>query len=153
MARLAHPTTSLPHGDDRGRELPALLHATTTAGFTRAARYAASVVVILIVVAVRLFVAPAWSLAHPYLLFYPAVALAGWFGGFGPALATTLLSPFALTYFWLPPLYSMRIRDLEDVAGLLLFVAIGFAISLLSEARLRANDRAHKVKEDAARAP
>jgi K+-sensing histidine kinase KdpD len=49
------------------------------------------------------------------------------------------------------PLYSMRIRDVQDVATVLLFIAIGFAISLLNEARRRAEERANAAERDSRR--
>jgi two-component system sensor histidine kinase KdpD len=63
-----------------------------------------------------------------------------------------VLAGVALTYFWLPPLYSLRIGDVQDVTGLLLFTAIGFAISLLNEARVRAERRAREAEAAARRA-
>jgi K+-sensing histidine kinase KdpD len=114
--------------------------------------YGASVALIAVVVVVRWFLIPHWSLAHPYLLFYPAIIAAGWYGGFGPGVVATVLAGVALTYLWLPPLYSLRIGDVQDVTGLLLFIAIGFAISLLNEARVRAERRAREAEAAARRA-
>jgi K+-sensing histidine kinase KdpD len=114
--------------------------------------YAASFALVAALVLLRWFVIPGWSLAHPNLLFYPAVIAAGWYGGFGPGVVATVLAALALTYLWLPPLYSLRIRDIQDATGLLVFVAIGFAISLLSEARVRAERRAREAEAEARRA-
>jgi K+-sensing histidine kinase KdpD len=104
--------------------------------------YGLSAGLIVAIVAIRRLVIPDWSLAHPYLLFYPAIMGAGWYGGFGPGFLATVLAALALTYLWLPPLYSMRIHNVQDATSLFLFVAIGFAISLLNEARVRADRRA-----------
>ncbi len=114
--------------------------------------YALSVAIVGVVIAIKSFVLPGWSLAHPYLSFYPAIILAGWYGGFGPGVLAPLLAAVGLTYLWLPPLYSLRIRDVQDASGLLLFVAIGFAISLLNEARLRADRRAEAAEAETRRA-
>ena len=114
--------------------------------------YALSVAIVAVVIAIKSFVLPEWSLAHPHLSFYPAIILAGWYGGFGPGVLATLLAALALAYLWLPPLYSLRIQDAQDASGLLLFVAIGFAISLLNEARLRADRRAAAAEAETRRA-
>ena len=114
--------------------------------------YAASLVLVSIVVFMRWFVIPQLSLAHPYLFFYPAIIAAGWYGGFGPGVVATVLAAAAVTYLWLPPLYSLRIHDIQDATGLLLFVAVGFAISLLNEARVRAERRAREAEAAARRA-
>ena len=116
------------------------------------AGYGISLALVALVVVLRWFVIPNWSLAHPFLLFYPAIIVAGWYGGFGPGVVATGLAAVALTYLWLPPLYSLRIRDADDVTSLLLFVAIGFAISLLNEARVRAERRAREAEAAARRA-
>ena len=119
---------------------------------SRLAGYGISLALVALVVVLRWFVIPNWSLAHPFLLFYPAIIVAGWYGGFGPGVVATGLAAVALPYLWLPPLYSLRIRDADDVTSLLLFVAIGFAISLLNEARVRAERRAREAEAAARRA-
>ena len=116
---------------------------------SRLAGYGAAVILLIVVIALRWLVIPEWSLSHPYLLFYPVIILSGWYGGFGPGILATLLTAVALTYLWMSPLYSMRIRDVQDVATVLLFIAIGFAISLLNEARRRAEDRARTAESRA----
>ena len=115
---------------------------------SRWARYTTSAAVIAIVVGIRAFLIPAWSLAHPYLLFYPGIVLAAWVGGFGPGILATVLAALSLAALWLPPFYSFRIRRIEDASGMMVFLAIGFAISLLSEARLRAKLRAEATEKE-----
>src|SRR3989442_15726280 len=102
------------------------------------ARYPIAVTIIAIVVGIRAYVIPGWSLAHPYLLFYPAIILAGWFGGFGPGVLVTILAALSLAVLSLPPLYSLRIPRGEDANGLVVFVAIRVALSVLYEERLPA---------------
>src|SRR5207247_2721571 len=80
--------------------------------------YAASLVLVSIVVFMRWFVIPQLSLAHPYLFFYPAIIAAGWYGGFGPRVVATVLAAVAWTYLSLPPLYSLRIHDIHAATRL-----------------------------------
>jgi len=108
---------------------------------SRVARYGLSLIAVGLVVILRSVALPTWSLEHPYVLFYPAVLLAGWFGGFGPGVFATVLAAFALSYLWFPPLYSFRIGRQQDAVALLLFMAINFVISRLTEALLRAKYR------------
>lgn len=115
---------------------------------SRLAAYGTSVVLLLAVIALRWLVMPEWSLAHPYLLVYPAIILAGVYGGFGPGVMATLMAAFALAYLWMPPLYSLRIRDIQDATGVLVLVGVGFAISLLAEVWRRARDRAQSANKD-----
>jgi len=65
---------------------------------SRLAGYGVSLALVAAVVVLRWFVVPAWSLAHPYLLFYPAIIAAGWYGGFGPGVVATPLAALALSY-------------------------------------------------------
>ncbi len=115
---------------------------------SRWARYTSAVAIVVIVVGIRAYVIPGWSLSHPYLLFYPAIMLAGWLGGFGPGVLATILAALSLAFLWLPPLYSLRIQRVEDASGLMVFVAIGFAISFLNEARLQAERRAEAAEAE-----
>ena len=115
---------------------------------SRWARYTSAVAIVVIVVGIRAYVIPGWSLSHPYLLFYPAIMLAGWLGGFGPGVLATILAALSLAVLWLPPLYSLRIQRVEDASGLMVFVAIGFAISFLNEARLQAERRAEAAEAE-----
>src|SRR3989442_13087540 len=108
---------------------------------SRWARYPFAVTIIAIVVGIRAYVIPGWSLAHPYLLFYPAIMLAGWLGGFGPGVLATILAALSLAVLWLPPLYSLRIQRVEDASGLMVFGGIGFAIRFLNEPRVQAGRR------------
>ena len=110
--------------------------------------YAVSVALLLAVIAVRWLLVPDWSLSHPYLLFYLAIILAGWYGGFGPGVLATLLAAVALTYLWMSPLYSLRINDIRDATGVAVLVGVGFAISLLAEVWRRARDRAKAARRD-----
>ena len=119
---------------------------------SRLIAYGASVVLLLFVIALRWLVIPEWSLAHPYALMYAAIVLAGWWGGFGPGVFATLIGAVALAYLWMPPIYSLRIRDVHDATGVLVLVGVGFAISLLAEVWHRARDRA-KPPDTNARVP
>jgi len=106
------------------------------------ARYMTSAAIIAIIIGLRAYVIPAWSPGHPYLLFYPGIIIAGWVGGFGPGILATVLAALSLAVRWLPQVYSLGVKRIDDASGMMVFVAIGFAISLLSEARLRAKRRA-----------
>ena len=78
---------------------------------------------------------------------WPAVFVCAWFGGFGPGLLATFLSVLAETYFVVEPRYSFSVNNRDVLAGLVLFVPLGLAFSLLTE-RIRRADRALR---DAAR--
>src|SRR5258708_39702915 len=79
--------------------------------------YGLSVAIVAVVIAIKSFVLPDWSLAHPYLSFYPAIILAGWYGGFGPGGRATLPAARAPACPGLPPPYSLRIPDVREAPG------------------------------------
>src|SRR3989442_12665471 len=106
------------------------------------ARYPIAVTIIAIVVGIRAYVIPGWSLAHPYLLFYPAIILAGWFGGFGPGVLVTILAALSLAVLWRPPAHSSPIQPVGGPNAMMGFVAVGVAVSVPNGARFQAERRA-----------
>ena len=62
-------------------------------------------------------------------------------------MLATILAALSLTVLWLPPLSSLRIERIEDASELMVFVAIGFAISVLNEVRLQAKRRAEAAEK------
>lgn len=66
----------------------------------------------------------------PYLQFYPAIIVAGWYGGLGPGLLVTALSTIAAMYYLLPPA-GLAVGSWPDRLSLGVFVATGVAFSWL----------------------
>src|SRR5205809_5629581 len=80
-----------------------------------------------------------WIAPSISILFFPAVVIPAMYGGYGPALAATILSTVALAYFFVPPRYSFNI-GIDDAVRLGVFVLVAFATAWLSSARRRAAD-------------
>ena len=76
-----------------------------------------------------------------YLTYYPVVLLAALFGGIRPGLFSTGLASLAIAYFFLSPAGSLAIEHPGDKVGLLLFIAINFAVSLVGGALRSARHR------------
>lgn len=66
------------------------------------------------------------------LVFLMAVLAAALRFGLGAALFASLLSAFALNYFFLPPLYTLNISDPESVIALGFFLGVAFIASNLT---------------------
>ncbi len=98
-----------------------------------ARRYGLGVVLVLVSIVARMATVPTSSVRVGYLVFYPAVVITAWYGGLLPGLLTTGLAALAIMYFWIPPTYSLRIADPNDVVTMVVFVAIGIVVSALSE--------------------
>jgi PAS domain S-box-containing protein len=86
----------------------------------------------------RLLLDPVWGERFSLILFFPAVMLSAWFGGFGAGLTATMLSTVAAVYFWTSPQGSIPAGNWTEALALLTFVAIGALISALNEAWRRA---------------
>ena len=70
---------------------------------SRAARYAASFFLIVVVLLLRFALQARLGLSVPYLQFFPAVMLAAWLGGTGPGLLAVVLAAAASDFFFLGP--------------------------------------------------
>jgi len=68
-------------------------------------------------------------------VFQGAVVLSAWYGGFGPAMVTSLGSVLILDYFFIPPLHSLEL-GWADIFRLTVFGTVALLTSTLS-ARLR----------------
>ena len=66
---------------------------------------------------------------QPFILLYPTILLIALLSGLGPALLATLLSAMIAEYFLVAPLNSFAVSRPGDVVRLVLFGAMGVAIS------------------------
>jgi PAS domain S-box-containing protein len=80
----------------------------------------------------------------PFILFYPAVFLSAWFGGFWPGLLSTVLAGFIAWYVFIPPAYSFTVSDPTAPAQLVIFFLAGTLMSFLTEILHRARRRAQE---------
>lgn len=103
-----------------------------------------------------------WKFHHPladispFIVFYAAVALSSWFGGFGPGLLAVAISAMAADYFLLEPRFHFIPHGTAAFGRLMLFVAVGSLIAWLNGQLLIANLRcareAHAARVSEARA-
>jgi signal transduction histidine kinase len=93
------------------------------------------------------------SLIYPWiqpsisLLFFPAVVLPAIYGGYGPALVSTVLSMLSLAYFLIPPRFSFNI-GLDDYIRLAVFALMAVATAWLSSGRRRAEESQRRSLHD-----
>ena len=112
--------------------------------------YAVAAAVVAASVLFRFSVSPWLGMKVPYLQFFPAILVAGWYGGFGPGAIATALSMLAAMYFFLPP-DGFAIGDPGDFVSLPLFGITGLTIAWLNH-ELRAAEASHRVTADQSRA-
>jgi signal transduction histidine kinase len=97
-------------------------------------------------------------LLHPMLgehlvfsIYMLAVSLAGWAGGFTPAMVTAIVSGFLANYLFKDPRGTIQLDNVEDLISIIVFVAVSFVIGILSEISLRSQARvleAEQQKDD-----
>jgi PAS domain S-box-containing protein len=66
--------------------------------------------------------------ALPFIFFFPAVAIAVWFGGLGPGLLAVALSGLAANCFFTAPLYAFSIASRHDFLALGAFLLASLLI-------------------------
>ncbi len=75
------------------------------------------------------------------------MVVVAWYGGFGPALAATLLGAVASAWLLLPPRGGFAVHGFENQAGLILYVGVGLGIALLGGAMHDARRRSQATTE------
>src|SRR5689334_25012575 len=101
--------------------------------FSRTARYGFAIVVVVIAALLRQILSTALGAGVPFILFYPAVALAAWFGGFWPGVLSTMLGGFTAWYIFIPPSFSWIVLDSSGAGQLIVFLFSSPFLSVLPE--------------------
>src|SRR5882724_643089 len=90
-------------------------------------------------------------LLHPDALvapiFFLAIIVTAWIGGFGPGLVAAVLTTLAITYFFLPPVYSLRF-DVNQIPHLIVFFVSAFLVSSWSATRSRAETLLRRARNE-----
>lgn len=81
----------------------------------------------------------------PTPLFFIAVMVSAWYGGWQQGLLATVLSTLAIHYFFIEPYYSLDIKNLATVVSLGTFVLEASVISLLNQSQRNAKQKAEAV--------
>src|SRR5947207_13635693 len=80
--------------------------------------------------------------ALPFIFFFPAVAVAAWYGGFGPGVLATVLGATAADWFFIEPAHPLAASTFGDVAAVgACFISCLFivgAMDAMHRARVRA---------------
>jgi len=113
---------------------------------TRASRdatgYALVVVSVVLTTLVRLALDPLLGHKAPLIMYFPALVLSAWVGGWVGGLAALVLSALAATYFFLSPHHSLSVASQGDRLTLVIFTVVGLSVSALSASQRRARQQA-----------
>ncbi|HEX6433667.1 MAG TPA: PAS domain S-box protein, partial [Gemmatimonadales bacterium] len=93
---------------------------------------------------VRWLLAPLLGEGLPFITFFPAVFLASWYGGLGPALFATFASALIVSLWFIPPVGALAVTGVVGTTGVALFVLVGISTALLGESLHRAYRRAEQ---------
>jgi PAS domain S-box-containing protein len=80
------------------------------------------------------------DIENVFLLFFSAVVISAWYGGFQPGLLATVLSALMADYFFITPRGSFSISPTETIR-VIIFVGEGLIVSGLSHALRTSRDR------------
>lgn len=84
---------------------------------------------------------------YPFVfLFIAAIMGSAWFGGRIAGFLSVLLSSFLVTYFFIPPLYSINVAA-ESESFLAAFILFALTMSILSSTRKRSEDEVRKARD------
>jgi PAS domain S-box-containing protein len=86
-------------------------------------------------------------IAYPFVfLFFAAIIGSAWFGGAIAGFIAVVLSSLLITYFFIPPLYSITVAK-ESQSFLLAFILSAIAIAIVSSARKRAEHAVRSARD------
>ncbi|MEH2451018.1 ATP-binding protein [Nostoc sp.] len=80
--------------------------------------------------------------ATPSALFFAAVMVSAWYGGFAPGLVATVLSTLVITYLFFQPLHPLNITNQDILVRLVVFMITAGLIVWLNESRRTAQRKA-----------
>jgi PAS domain S-box-containing protein len=111
-------------------------------------RYGAAILGVLAITLIRAALAPLMGpVSMPFTLYFCAVAFAAWFGGFRPAVLSIALSLLAGAWLFAAPTRSLLVSGHDDQVAMLMIVAVGFGIALLSRSQRNAVERAVRAED------
>jgi PAS domain S-box-containing protein len=86
-------------------------------------------------------------IAYPFVfLFFGAVMGSAWFGGFIAGFAAVVMSSALITYFFIPPLFSISVAK-ESQSFLAAFILSAIAITIVSSARKHADSAVRNARD------
>jgi len=104
-------------------------------------RYSVAVLAVLLALGLMLWLDPWLGMTQsPFLMFFGAVMVSGWYGGIKPGVLATFLSALLSNYFFIDPKYSLALA-LPSSVRLSLFLLQGIVFSVLCEALRTGNRR------------
>ncbi len=109
--------------------------------------YSPAVLIVLLALLLKLQLGTVLEMNNPFLLFFGAVIVSAWYGGLGPGVLATVLAAAVSDYFFLSPLYSLRIGSFGEGLQLGVFVLEALLVSWTIAALKSAKEKVEKQQE------
>jgi signal transduction histidine kinase len=95
-----------------------------------------------------------WPVVDPYVwfFFFPATFVASYFGSARSSVIATVASAGLVWYFFLPPRFDFKLKDYGDLWMVVIFVALGAAITMVNHRARTAEERSAAAESVAQRA-
>lgn len=112
-------------------------------------RIVVAILAVAVAALIRVALTPVWGeFDRPFILFFPAVVFAAWYGRLGAAVVAIILGTVVANFLFLEPDLGFQRESLKQWTLLIAFVSVSFAISLLIERMHRATTHAvHEASE------
>jgi len=117
---------------------------------TTARGYGIAILAVAVAFLARWMLWPVMGGESPFVLHWPAIVLAAWYGGFRAGVLATVLSALGTAFYFMEPTYSLAIAKTADQVALGFFFLMGIGFSLLVDrarqfenARVAAEAEAH----------
>ena len=95
--------------------------------------YGSTIAAIVLATLLRMWLDPLLGNRAPFTTYFAAIMFTAWYAGPGPSLMAIAFSALLGAYLFTPPRGSLAIYDLEHQVAVVLFIAVGLFIALLSE--------------------
>lgn len=110
------------------------------------ARYLAALLGVSIALLIVRILSPFIGTNIVYSTLFAAVALSALYCGGGPSLLGVVLATVAVKYWFLPPLYSLRLLDRSQWPGVVAFLIVCAVVIALAEASRRENEKLRRAQ-------
>ena len=111
-------------------------------------RYGLAVLSVFLALFLKILLATLVQLETPFLLFFAAVLITAWRGGFGPGIFATILAVLLGDYFFIEPGGLLFDNTLSQNLRLLLFFLEGGVASFLCASRLRSERAVRRSRDE-----
>ena len=111
-------------------------------------RYAVSLGAVALATLGRWLLNPLLEDESPWILFYPAVLIAAWYGRVVCGLLATTLSIVIATWLWLTPSGALRIATANGWTNVIAFAALGIFMSGFTELTHRAAESERRLRRE-----